>query len=242
MTAQFPDTVKYGRAGYDLIGVSGNGLFEPQAYGMEPVVHSTACYRGYICHYGIKENALVLAHVSISLENGAEGPTIHGTQPSSDEYWAARYEDLDMPLRFTGGLLLGRDFIRDMYVHMGFQKPHRYRDVKEIVLRDGKVVSVKDHSERMRQLRERDQRERERRARRARRHGRHARDELDLPDQDQIAKFVEVSFDLDYRTWSIFREEEEACPHQVSERLDCDTRHSDAPSLLGKLKRFLRWR
>jgi hypothetical protein len=54
---------------------------------------------------------------------------------------------------FTGGLLLGADFIGELYVHMGFHPAWNFRTVHELVLETGQVVEQHNRSERMEELR-----------------------------------------------------------------------------------------
>ena len=56
------------------------------------------------------------------------------------------YSNLREPLPFTGGLLLARDFVEELYVHMGFQPAWKFRDVREVMFEDGKVRTTTDRS------------------------------------------------------------------------------------------------
>ena len=64
------------------------------------------------------------------------------------------YFNVKIPLQFTGGLLLGTDFIHDLYVHMGFQDPWKYREVHEFVFDKGRLIEHRDVSQKMKQYRE----------------------------------------------------------------------------------------
>ena len=65
------------------------------------------------------------------------------------------YEKLRAPIWFTGGLLLARDFISDLYVHMGFHPAWKYLNVCEVLLEDGRVERIADRSAAMAEMRER---------------------------------------------------------------------------------------
>ena len=65
------------------------------------------------------------------------------------------YENLEYPIAFTGGLLLGRGFISETYVHMGFHPVYGFRDVVELVLNEGQVVMQVDRSHEMEEVRKR---------------------------------------------------------------------------------------
>jgi hypothetical protein len=155
---------------------------------MAPDRGSTACWRGYACSYEIRDGTLLLDSLMTNLAEGEE-PVINGNRPSIYRSWSSMYEGLSLPVRFSGELLLGRDFIEEMYVHMGFQKPTSFREVKEITLREGGVTILRDHSERMQEFRER--------AAESASGG-----VTGGMSRDEIGDFVTYAFDLDYRSWT----------------------------------------
>jgi hypothetical protein len=198
MTAQVADTVTYEGITYSLLGVSSEGLFDQRAYGLEPESMTTSCRRGYVWQYGARESRILLTGLNICLREEAHYSEVGGRKPScSDDFLGgAAYRHLGIPMGFSGGLLLGRDFIQELYLHTGFQKPHAYRD--------GRVLGVRDHSGRIRQLRER------MRSDAKKRKASGTPETQAMPSRDAIPEFVERAFGLDYRSWSIFQEAEEA--------------------------------
>jgi hypothetical protein len=54
---------------------------------------------------------------------------------------------------FSGGLLLGKGFIRSFYVHMGFQAAWTYKKVVELLVTDGVVTDSVDRSEALAEVR-----------------------------------------------------------------------------------------
>jgi hypothetical protein len=145
VTAQIPDSVLVSGVGYQIIGVKGEGLLHPIDFGMQCRMMHTACYRGYIAQYEVRDGQLVLTRIHIQAEG--EVLPIDGISPNQPfEHNRPVYEGLNVPAPFTGGLLLGRDFIQSMYVHMGFQKPIAYEEVVELHLEDGRVANIFDHS------------------------------------------------------------------------------------------------
>ena len=54
MSSQQPDTVTYEGESYDVIGVHGDGLFDPEALGIQTVAPNTACWRGFIAGYDVR--------------------------------------------------------------------------------------------------------------------------------------------------------------------------------------------
>ncbi|MGH2607253.1 MAG: hypothetical protein ACRDG5_11745 [Anaerolineales bacterium] len=66
----------------------------------------------------------------------------------------ARYEGLNHPLPFTGGVLAGKDFIRKLYVHMGFHPAWKFATVHELRFEAGRLTGRADRSEAMARQRE----------------------------------------------------------------------------------------
>lgn len=68
---------------------------------------------------------------------------------STANYWGGycTYYNLNLVVPFTGIIRLAKDFIQDLYVHMGFQKASAFETVYDITLLKGEVLKVKDHSE-----------------------------------------------------------------------------------------------
>jgi hypothetical protein len=151
MTAQIPDTFLFKGDEYSLIGVKGGDLASPEQFGMEPEMMHTACYRGFYAAYELTEEALYLRGLTLREKNGNYLP-IQGTKPAKSGHHAT-YTDLSVLVPFTGKMRLAKDFIEELYIHMGFQKPSAFKTVLDITLDGGRVVEVKDRSREMEQKR-----------------------------------------------------------------------------------------
>ncbi len=177
MTAQVPDLILYRGQKYELAGKNGHGLFDPGEHGMKPGDMSTACYRGYVCLYTVEEGRLFLDELEIRLET--EAPTLFGVSPPPrkgpktekevDAWWEtehsreefeemraqlnATYVRLRHPMAYAGGLLLARDFIEKLYVHMGFHPAWKYREVHELIFNAGELVQETDRSAQVEEFR-----------------------------------------------------------------------------------------
>lgn len=170
MTAQIGDTIVHQGCEYELAGVNGDGLFDPKQVDLEVVMLSTACYDGFYCTYTIADEALLLTRLTVGFdendqllaENG-EGPISWGRLPQRDKYEAVDmmtlksemhwgdwyYAGFRHPIAFTGGLLIGAEFIREMYVPMGYHPAYKYRKVLELIFDEGRLVSQDDKSDEM---------------------------------------------------------------------------------------------
>src|SRR5262249_28106356 len=133
-------------------GINGEGLFDPAEHGMKPVGISTACWRGFVCAYRVEDQALILDNLSVHLAGSA--PDLFGIRPNQFEA-GVNYEDLSHKVPYTGGLLIAREFIKELYVHMGFHPAWKYREVHELVFENGTLIQQADRSDEMAELRHR---------------------------------------------------------------------------------------
>ena len=147
MTAQIPDTFLFKGDCYDLIGISGGDLASPEQFGMEPEMLDTSCYRGFYATYELTEAGLYLRELTLGEKNEQYLP-IGQVQPELED-GKATYRDLDELVSFTGQIRLAKDFIDELYIHMGYQKPTAFKTVLDIILDNGQVVEIKDRSQEM---------------------------------------------------------------------------------------------
>ncbi len=147
MTAQISDTFIFNGDEYSLIGIKGGDLAFPEQFGMEPEMINTACYRGFYASYELRKDALYLREFTLRERNGNYLP-IKGIEPTKEEDQATYY-GLSAVVPFTGKIRLAKDFIEELYIHMGYQKPTAFKTVLDITLKGGKVVEIKDRSQEM---------------------------------------------------------------------------------------------
>ncbi|WP_164008593.1 hypothetical protein [Pyxidicoccus trucidator] len=164
MTAQLSDNVRYLDRDFALSGVKGSGLFEPTRHGLEPQMQSTACRRGFVCIYAVSDGGLFLEELRLGLSPPEEqevqagrGKPLFGQAPRYVDTWDEHvvYERLHAPVAFSGGLLVASDFVRELYVHMGFHPAWKYREVHELLFEKGRLVEARDCSQTMHRVRER---------------------------------------------------------------------------------------
>ncbi|MFW9786933.1 MAG: hypothetical protein ACFFE2_11910 [Candidatus Thorarchaeota archaeon] len=149
MTGQVADEFRYNGEAYALVGISGEGLYTPADFGMTTRMASTACWRGYQMFYDCVDGELIL---DTMLANPEVPKPVNGIEPRKLEnsfMFPLVYENLRLKTKFTGRILLGRDFIDEMYVHMGFQSAESFRTVIEIEIKDGEIIKETDLSQSM---------------------------------------------------------------------------------------------
>ena len=163
MSSQQLDLVAYEGDSYELVGVRGVGLFDPAAHGIQTVAPHTGCWRGFIARYEVRAHRLHLRSLSIWSERPM--PPLFGverTGASTDDGAARPPSDLDpggriegeyafdeAPVAFTGGLLLGREFVGQGYRTMGSDPPWLYATVHDLTFEDGWLVDSIDRSAEM---------------------------------------------------------------------------------------------
>lgn len=148
-----------------LVAFSAGEPFDPTEHGYRPVMSSTACYRGYVCEYEVAGDKLLLSKLHINHQGGdvpasmrLRPPSLNGAEAEASQTshfgrWV--FKQIDLPLSYTGGLIVARGFIRSLYAHMGFHPAWKYTEVHELLFDSGRLVAEENRSERMAELRER---------------------------------------------------------------------------------------
>ena len=205
MTAQIGDIYKYKGEEYNIVAKSKPICFDPREYGLEPHMRNTACCRGYWCEYSIQEDGICLNNLFVFNKDGIY-PDINGISVSQEEFELCKvfdftsgkweqterakyfghreYKDLNIIIPFSGRILVGKDFIRGYHVNMGYQRAVGYKRLMEFLFDESGLVDVVDQSEMAKELRKME---------------RSKSDKTELT-VDEIRRFVEDSFSLDYET------------------------------------------
>lgn len=80
--------------------------------------------------------------------NVEEAPEICGVKPQyQDSVCDMHYHNLNYPVHFSGSLIVCHDFIWEMYEHMGFHDPMKYREVWRMEFDDGRLVKAQNESQ-----------------------------------------------------------------------------------------------
>ena len=184
MTGQISDSFLHKGKEYLIVGLNGDSLFDPLNYDLETIAASTACWRGYQAFYTVLDDNLILQTLFINLK---EFKTINGISPSDGiDFFKFSFPNINLKMKFTGTILLARDFIQEMYIHMGFQRPISFRTVIELRFEKGKLVNEKNLSQKMEERRRAD----------------YQKDgyPVDPNDDDEVRNWIGKSFSLDYET------------------------------------------
>lgn len=150
-TAQIPDEFIYNGEKFSLVGLKGKDLYTPEDFGIKPYSRCTACWRGYVMKYTFTNDRLILDGMLVNTKNP---PKINGVEPrtgkdTGNSLFEYCYKNLDLKTEFTGNVLLAKDFIQQMYVHMGFQRSMAFKTVVEIQVEKGNIIGIGNLSKKM---------------------------------------------------------------------------------------------
>ncbi len=190
MTAQIGDSIKYKDNEYSIVAISTPIEFEPKDYGITPWGTCSACWAGYWCEYRISEEGIVLQNLYINSKDEyyppINGVEVNGHEKNPSKYMGHHlYQDVNLPINYTGRIVVGKDFLREYYIHMGYQRAWAYETLLEFVFKNGELVEIIEHSEVAKRLREDMEGK---------------RDRSKAVQKEDIEKFVSDSFSLDLKT------------------------------------------
>lgn len=144
MTGQIPDTFQYAGLDLEVVGIAGDAYPTPADFGLHPYSTCTASWRGYALQFRCVDEHLILSTLHVNASSRAR---INGVKPKRARGMFSKiYRDLNVATKFTGHLLVGREFLRGMYVHMGFQRVTAFKEVLELHFRAGRLERVHDRS------------------------------------------------------------------------------------------------
>lgn len=189
MTAQIGDSFSFDGKDYSIVAMSEYIHFDPREYGITPEAACTACWAGYWCKYNITSDGIYLEDLYINSKDDYY-PEINGIKPVSEKDTGAEfcymghhlYKGLNIKMNYSGKLLVGKDFLHEYYIHMGYQRAWAYKTLVEFIFENGIMIETNDQSNIAAQIREKikDERKFEKKLRR------------------NIPRFVDESFSLDY--------------------------------------------
>lgn len=163
MTAQVSETLTYDGNRYCLIDTNGGLMFDPRRYGLEPIPISTACYRGFVGEYAIRDGELMVDRLEISCGDPDPKirwpatkplPVFHGRSPKDhyEEYSVCDglYEDLALAVRYTGRFLISRNRNGSHCARFaGYARAWDYDTSLLVTVADGSVTTVCDVSDKI---------------------------------------------------------------------------------------------
>ena len=193
MTAQIGDRFTFRGNDYSIVAISTPIGFEPVQFGITPLGICTACWAGYWCEYTISEEGITLKNLYINSRDN-NYPASNGVEAEEDEREKFQYmghhlyKNVGIRVKYTGKILVGKDFLREYYIHMGYQRAWAYQTLVEFIFEDGSLIETVDYSNMAEKLREEIKKD--------------TGKPKPYTEQD-IARFVKNSFslDIDVKAW-----------------------------------------
>lgn len=168
MSKQFDDTLQMDNTKYVILYYSQYDPLNPKDLGLTPTQVNTASIRGYWCNYSVINNQLILSNLYIHAENY---PDINGVAVAEPEYFIFRadsnskehripkyhghqaYYNVDLPLDYTGKVLIGADRISIDDAPVGYHTNFlvdsfwKYKKLMTVSFSNGYIDNISDDSE-----------------------------------------------------------------------------------------------
>jgi hypothetical protein len=162
MTAQINDRFNYKGKSYRISAIQyPEKFFNIKKLKIKHQWINTACRRGYVAEFSIYENNLALTTLMTNVHRKTKPIAINGIMPRIDidndkdyEFREWDYQNINLKLNYSGSIIITDGFIRERYVHMGFQSPFSYEVVIELSFKDGVLIKSNDMSQIAKQMRE----------------------------------------------------------------------------------------
>jgi hypothetical protein len=156
MTQQISDVVLYEGDEYDLISAK-PWPFDPSRHGLHPVQLDTACHAGFFCKYGVRSALLVLETLAIGCKK-RRPPPFNGRRAVKNIGGGYHvYSGLDLHLRYTGTITLGKGLIWPFPDLMRGESGSAYQSVLKLDFSRGRLRMVTDVSDLLGTLKMRDE-------------------------------------------------------------------------------------
>lgn len=154
MTIQASDIVIFRGQEYALLGGSNGHLFVPSQHGYRPVAASSACWRGYLSIYAVRDERLVLDSLHLNHQDGStlasqlqHPPPLNGVEAKPSTLHAVGrwfFEHVDLPVPYTGSVHIGHDPFRSRTPE-GVTLQN-FRTVHELLFEAGALISHEDRT------------------------------------------------------------------------------------------------
>lgn len=112
---------------------------------------NTANYRGFVATFGLLDDHLILSDLWVYTDQETR-PCLGNIEPIASGH-DLEYKDMIFPICYEGSVRIAKGFVREMYVHMGFQKPSAFKTVIDLTFSEGKLVKTQDRSEEAKEIR-----------------------------------------------------------------------------------------
>lgn len=120
-------------------------LFDPKTYGLNPTEPCTACWKGFVVQFKVREKQLYLDTLLVYCEDN-HYPPINGVESVPSETMGMQiYEHLNISLSYSGTIIVGI-MLKPEYRTRAFTGPHSYTTTFELTFVEGLLVKSIDTS------------------------------------------------------------------------------------------------
>ena len=169
-------------------------LTKPQDFGITPKRIASFCWRGYITTYKVDSDSnFILNKLMVYVDTNDEIKLVNNVAPISSKTKSQKriiprvYEEINLPLNYSGFILLTKDFIEEFYLQIGLHRAWKYKTVYEIEIDKGLVKSIIDLSRKGSEIRDSFQK------------SKGTTKKNNPPTEKEISKWLENSFNQKYQ-------------------------------------------
>lgn len=130
-------------------------VFDPPNYGFKEITaHYSACWTGYVNHFRVEHNKLLLDKLLINVPD-KYAKILNGDKPYKGSemkntpfnLFDWNYLNVNLPLPFTGRILGGYNYVPYYAIEMGFHTIASYKRIYEFIFDEGRLVVINDYSD-----------------------------------------------------------------------------------------------
>lgn len=146
MSEQIKDPFIWNNNKYIFIGAEDiYALFNPEKYGLNPTAPHTACWKGFVLHFLLKNNKLYLSKLQVYCEDD-NYPTINNVNAIKEDSEFFIYDNLNLELKYTGTVVIGTELL-PFFRRKAFTGPHCFLNTYDLHFSDGVLTSYEDSTE-----------------------------------------------------------------------------------------------
>jgi hypothetical protein len=160
MSGQIGDLFRCKGKNFNISAVENpDRLLNLEDFGISPRTKSAGCQRGYVALFEMDSKGRLILSELRTNNNDVPPPEINGVQPKThktdfdkmlSEFDCSggelHYSNLNLPIQYTGDIIIVGQYIDSRYIHMGFPSLLSYREVYEIGFTNGKCQTFNDVS------------------------------------------------------------------------------------------------
>ena len=145
MTAQVTDPFFWKGEEYVFNGAEDvYSLFDPEKYGLHPKAFCTACWKGFIITFGVRDDQLYIDELDIYCED-EKYPAINGVEATDDGWLSScRYSNLNIATQYTGTITISQDMKEGAIRGAFTDGPGYYKKNYELVFKNGKLIDYRE--------------------------------------------------------------------------------------------------